>query len=143
MNRNAVLLLMCLFLFVTAGCISQHASNPAAPSTPTTSTPSLNLSTGSWSDGPEFDRLQAALDKSNANIRLDVHHGIEWYDVDNESWESLDSVDSIRERLEDVAEKSLVCIGTGKVLWDKEKEYIQQISGFAKTTRFRYRCCHG
>jgi hypothetical protein len=96
----------------------------------------MNLTTGSWSDGPDYNRIQALLEKSKANIRLDAHQGIEWYDADEQSWQTVDSIASIRDRLKGVTEKSLVCVGTGKAMWDKEAEYIENISEFARELGF-------
>lgn len=140
MNRFARLLTS-LILLVIAGCNVRHDSpantrTSAATSTQATSTPTLMLTTGSWSEGPEFDRIHAALDEADANIRLDVHQGIEWYDGSKKSWENVESMDAIRDRLENVAEKSLVCVATGKASWDKEAEYIQNISEFARQLEF-------
>lgn len=123
MNRNLSLLTTCLFLLAAVGCNSRLETHS-------------DLTAGSWSDGPDYDRIQSLLDKSKAKIRLDVHQGILWYDADEQSWQTVDSIAAIRDRLEGVTEKSLVCVGTGKAMWDKEAEYIENISEFAKQLNF-------
>jgi hypothetical protein len=38
--------------------------------------------------------------------------------------------------LEKVPDKTLISIGTGKAIWDKESEYVQIISDYAKQLDF-------
>lgn len=136
MNRNQSLLVTCLILLTALGCNSQLEPNSDTSLQPATSDSLMNLTTGSWSDGPDYHRIQALLEKSKANMRLDAHQGIEWYDADEQSWQTVESIASIRDRLKGVTEKSLVCVGTGKAMWDKEAEYIESISEFAKQLGF-------
>lgn len=94
------------------------------------------LEPGSWTRGPERDRIEAILSNSGADISLDRHSGIKWYNKSKKEWQKCDTIETVGNLLGEVQVKSIVHISTGKAHWDKEAEYIDKISQYAKSSGF-------
>ena len=90
-----------------------------------------NVKPGFYRDGADFDRVSDALAGSDANILLDYHSGIEWYDKTSKTRSTLDGIDDVRPLLASIENKRLVTVSTGKAAWDKYDEYIAKVAEFA------------
>ena len=91
---------------------------------------------GFFEVGPEYDRVSAILAKSNANIRLDVHQGIEWYDGEKKTWIELKKIEDVKPLLENIETKKLITVSTGKAMWDKSDEYNAKIVQYGEELGF-------
>lgn len=123
-------------VLVIAGCQPPRSTQVIQQTASEQTSPQQNPSADSNKGMPIFIPDETLLDMATVTIRLDVHQGITWYNQERKAWETIESIDSIRDLLEGTPEKSVISIRTGKATWDKEDEYIQCIAEFAKTLNF-------
>ena len=97
----------------------------------------VSIKPGSYTDGPECERIATVLANSNVNIDLDYHLGIRWYDESDEMWVKIEQIEDIKPILDLVPTKELVTVSTGKAAWDKHAEYTDKIVRYAKSSGFR------
>ncbi len=91
---------------------------------------------GFYRDGADFERVSAVLAGSDANILLDYHSGIEWYDKTSKTRSTLDDINDAKSLLASIENKHLVTVSTGKAAWDKYDEYIAKVAEFAEELGF-------
>lgn len=132
MSRWLFLLLAVSLPSFIAGCSSESGSTPT--------TPSSELSVGSWKLGdPGYESMQTAILEADVIIGIGKGSGIEWYDFSSHTWEQLNSIDLIRERLANVSDKSLISISAAPQASaaGRESADIQKIVAFGKELGFK------
>ena len=139
-----------VLLVFLCGCTAQHeiasqtntTSNVADQinTTPSDETPVVDVAPdvkpGFYRDGADFERVSNVLAGSDANILLDYHSGIQWYDKTSKTRSTLDDINDVKSLLAAVENKQLVTVSTGKAAWDKYDEYVAKVAGFADELGF-------
>ena len=146
MNRNGeqkMFIRWCVGFALTSLCLlGCQPDSPAVPSGPNEASQEpddsdmTSIEPGHYIDGPEMERVSQLLETADARISLDYHQGIEWYDPDEESWQTKGNVDDLEALLQSTEGKRLLTISTGKADWDKYDEYLQKIRGFAEASGY-------
>jgi len=118
------LLLVSTICVVAVGCQSnspQQTNEIPASETANTAVSILEIKPGLYSHGDEYDQLEKLLSESKCQIRLDAHTGIGW------NSQTLENIDDLMPLLKSTENKNVLLISTGKVMWDKEQDYIDII----------------
>lgn len=120
---------------IASNSIAEH--NVSDQSNVTSAEPAAtNIEPGFYRDGADYEHVSGVLEESDANILLDYHSGIEWYDKISKKRSELDDINDVKSLLASIESKHVVWVSTGKAAWDRYDEYIAKIAGFADELGF-------